>query len=102
MSTVLLPPGVNPTVLNRYININILEPGTNSALLGKVWQFYLLIKVQRRYQTHDQHQRSSIIDNKMLHSDRSLIHFRIQSQGCKPGKETISKCQETHPVLYNN
>jgi len=61
MCTALLPPGVNPIVDSRYINIYILEPDTNCALLGNIWQFYLPINFQCRYQSHNQHQRSSII-----------------------------------------
>jgi len=69
---------------------------TNSVQLGTTWQFYLLIQFRCRFQRQDQPQRSSFLDNKMLHSDRSFINFRFQSLGCKPGSETFQKCRATH------
>ena len=52
---------------------------TKNALLGTTWKFYLHIKFQCRFQRQDQHQRSSLIDNKMLHSEGSFINFHFQS-----------------------
>jgi hypothetical protein len=54
------------------------RPGTNSALLGTTWQFYLLVQFQSRFQRHDRQQRTSIIENTMLINDRTVSDFQIQ------------------------
>jgi hypothetical protein len=71
----------HPLLLNPKVNIH--KPGTNSVLLGTTLHFYLLIKFQFKFHRNDQQQRSSVIDNKMLNSRRSLINFQIQSHGYK-------------------
>jgi hypothetical protein len=49
MCTVLLPPGVNPTAVNKYITSSLLLPATYVPQLQPFWSFSCLSQTQERW-----------------------------------------------------
>ena len=89
-----------PSVLNP--TVNIIALGRINILPRATSQFHFLIKFHCRFHSHDQQQRTSVIENAMLTNDRSANDFQIQWQGCKNESGEYSKYWETHPQFYSN
>jgi len=56
---------------------NILVLGGINTLMRAILEFHFLIKFLCRFQRHDHHQRTSIIENTMLINDRSVNDFQF-------------------------